>query len=148
MFSAAPASAQTATGTGAFTERPGDALSRNLRSLAANPKSVTALMGAGRAALDLGDPQAALTFFARAEEQLPRDGRIKMWIGTALVHLQQPHAALKFFRDAAELERRLARAHQGGRALRVGGEASQVARQSVARTLAESAGCGGLRRSR
>ena len=100
MFSAAPAAAQTA---GAFTERPDDALSRNLRSLAANPKSATALMGAGKAALELGDAQAALTFFARAEEQLPRDGRIKMWIGTALVHLQQPHAALKFFRDAADL---------------------------------------------
>jgi Flp pilus assembly protein TadD len=103
MLSAAPASAQTATGTGAFTERPDDALSRNLRSLAANPKSVTALMGAGKAAMDLGDAQAALTFFARAEEQLPRDGRIKMWIGSALVQLQQPHAALKFFRDAADL---------------------------------------------
>ena len=102
MLTTAPAAAQTAT-IGAFTERPGDALSRNLRSLATNPKSATALMGAGRAALDLGDAQAALTFFARAEEQLPRDGRIKMWIGTALVHLQQPHAALKFFRDAAEL---------------------------------------------
>jgi Flp pilus assembly protein TadD len=103
MFGAAPASAQTAATTGAFTERPDDALSRNLRSLAVNPKSVTALMGAGKAALDLGDAQAALTFFARAEEQLPQDGRIKMWIGTALVHLQQPHAALKFFHDAAEL---------------------------------------------
>jgi Flp pilus assembly protein TadD len=102
MLGAAPAWAQTAT-TGAFTERPDDALSRNLRSLAANPKSTPALMGAGKAALDLGDPQAALTFFARAEEQLPNDGRIKMWIGTALVQLQQPHAALKFFRDAAEL---------------------------------------------
>lgn len=102
MFSVAPAAAQTRT-TGAFTERPGDALSRNLRTLAANPKSASALMGAGKAALDLGDAQAALTFFARAEEQLPNDGRIKMWIGTALVHLQQPHAALKFFRDAAEL---------------------------------------------
>ncbi|HYD37347.1 MAG TPA: tetratricopeptide repeat protein [Allosphingosinicella sp.] len=102
MLSAAPAAAQTAA-IGAFTERPGDALSRNLKSLSTNPKSATALMGAGRAALELGDAQAALTFFARAEEQLPRDGRIKMWIGTALVHLQQPHAALKFFRDAADL---------------------------------------------
>ncbi|HYJ82425.1 MAG TPA: SPOR domain-containing protein, partial [Allosphingosinicella sp.] len=97
---AAPAAAQT---TGAFTESPNAALSRNLRSLAANPKSVTSLMGAGRAALDLGDAQAALTFFARAEEQMPRDGRVKMWIASALVQLQQPHAALKFFRDAAEL---------------------------------------------
>jgi Flp pilus assembly protein TadD len=103
MFTAAPASAQTGAATGAFTERPQQALSRNLRSLAANPKSVTALMGAGRAALDLGDPQAALTFFARAEEQMPRDGRVKMWIASALVQLQQPHAALKFFRDATDL---------------------------------------------
>jgi Flp pilus assembly protein TadD len=102
MLSAAPASAQTAT-VGPFTERPGDVLSRNLRTLAANPKSVTALMGAGKAALDLGDPQAALTFFARAEEQMPRDGKVKMWIGSALVQLQQPHAALKFFRDATDL---------------------------------------------
>jgi Flp pilus assembly protein TadD len=103
MLSAAPASAQTGIGTGAFTESPNAALSRNLRSLAANPKSVTALMGAGKAALELGDPQAALTFFARAEEQMPRDGRVKMWIAAALVQLQQPHAALKFFRDAADL---------------------------------------------
>jgi Flp pilus assembly protein TadD len=100
MYMTAPAAAQT---TGVFTERPDAALSRNLRSLAANPKSVTALMGAGKAALDLGDAQAALTFFARAEEQMPRDGRVKMWIASALVQLQQPHAALKFFRDAAEL---------------------------------------------
>jgi tetratricopeptide (TPR) repeat protein len=103
MFTAAPLSAQTGAATGAFTERPQQALSRNLRSLAANPKSVTALMGAGKAALDLGDPQAALTFFARAEEQMPRDGRVKMWIASALVQLQQPHAALKFFRDATDL---------------------------------------------
>jgi Flp pilus assembly protein TadD len=103
MFAAAPGSAQTGAATGVFTERPQAALSRNLRSLAANPKSVTALMGAGKAALELGDPQAALTFFARAEEQMPRDGRVKMWIGTALVQLQQPHAALKFFRDATDL---------------------------------------------
>ncbi|MGA9582967.1 MAG: SPOR domain-containing protein, partial [Allosphingosinicella sp.] len=103
MFTAAPGSAQTNAATGVFTERPQAALSRNLRTLAANPNSVSALMGAGKAALELGDPQAALTFFARAEEQMPRDGRVKMWIGTALVQLQQPHAALKFFRDAADL---------------------------------------------
>jgi Flp pilus assembly protein TadD len=103
MFTAAPASAQTGTATGAFTESPNAALSRSLRSLAANPKSATALMGAGKAALELGDPQAALTFFARAEEQMPRDGRVKMWIASALVQLQQPHAALKFFRDASDL---------------------------------------------
>ncbi|HEY0148942.1 MAG TPA: tetratricopeptide repeat protein [Allosphingosinicella sp.] len=94
---AAPAAAQT--GNPALDSR-GDALSRNLRSLSENPKSVTALMGAGKAALQLGDPQAAITFFGRAEEQAPRDGRIKMWLGSALVHLQQAQGALKFFAEA------------------------------------------------
>jgi Flp pilus assembly protein TadD len=80
-----------------------DTLSRNLRTLAANPRSMTALMGAGQAALRLGDGQAALTFFARAEELAPRDGRIKMWMGSALVQLEQARGALKFFKDATDL---------------------------------------------
>jgi Flp pilus assembly protein TadD len=84
-------------------ESPGDALSRNLKTLVANPHSVDALTGAGRAALAVGDAQAALGFLARAEDESPRDGRIKMWIASALVQLEQPHAALKFFKDAAEL---------------------------------------------
>ena len=97
LLSAVPAAAQT--GNPAL-DGPGEALSRNLRSLAENPKSITALMGAGKAALELGDPQAAITFFGRAEEQAPSDGRIKMWIGAALVQLQQPQGALKFFTEA------------------------------------------------
>ncbi|HEY0085588.1 MAG TPA: SPOR domain-containing protein [Allosphingosinicella sp.] len=97
LLSAAPGAAQT--GNPAL-DGPGEALSRNLRSLAENPKSITALMGAGKAALELGDPQAAITFFGRAEEQAPSDGRIKMWIGAALVQLEQPQGALKFFTEA------------------------------------------------
>jgi Flp pilus assembly protein TadD len=84
-------------------ESSGNALSRNLHTLAENPRSLPALMGAGQAALSLGDARAALTFFARAEEVAPRDGRIKMWMGSALVQLEQPKAALKFFRDATDL---------------------------------------------
>jgi Flp pilus assembly protein TadD len=98
-----PSMAAQPTMTGLPQENPGDALSRNLKTLAANPKSVDALTGAGRAALAVGDAQAALGFLARAEEESPRDGRIKMWIASALVQLEQPHAALKFFKDAAEL---------------------------------------------
>ncbi|HEX8669653.1 MAG TPA: SPOR domain-containing protein [Allosphingosinicella sp.] len=101
LFAAHPAGAQSPPA--AWPERPSDALSRNLRLLAQNPKSVGPLMGAGRAALDLGDPQAAITFFARAEEVSPRDGRIKMWIGSALVQLQQPRAAIRFFQEARSL---------------------------------------------
>jgi Flp pilus assembly protein TadD len=81
----------------------GDALARNLRLLSQDPKSLIALMGAGRASLEGGDAQAALTFFARAEEVAPRDGRIKMWIGSALVQLEQPRPALKFFDEAMAL---------------------------------------------
>lgn len=97
LLAAPPAVAQTGN---PGLDSPGDALSRNLRSLAENPKSLSALMGAGKAALELGDPQAAITFFGRAEEQAPRDGRIKMWIGASLVQLSQPQGALKFFAEA------------------------------------------------
>src|SRR4051794_30485863 len=64
-------------------ESSADALSRNLRTLSDNPRSLPALMGAGQAALGLGDARAALTFFARAEEVSARDGRIKMWMASA-----------------------------------------------------------------
>jgi tetratricopeptide (TPR) repeat protein len=100
LLSTAPLAAQT--GNPAM-DGPREALSRNLRSLAENPKSVQALMGAGRAALELGDPQASITFFGRAEEQAPRDGRIKMWIGAALLQLQQAQGGLKFFSEASSL---------------------------------------------
>jgi Flp pilus assembly protein TadD len=100
LMAAAPAAAQT--GNPAF-DTPGAALSRNLKSLAENPRSLSALMGAGKAALDLGDPQGAINFFGRAEEQAPRDGRIKMYIGAALVQLQQPSGAHKFFQEAVSL---------------------------------------------
>ena len=100
MAGATPASAQTGNQA---QDTPGDALSRNLRSLSENPKSIVALMGAGKAALDLGDAQAAITFFGRAEEQAPRDGRVKMWLGASLVQLQQAQGALKFFAEAISL---------------------------------------------
>ncbi|MFL6858647.1 MAG: tetratricopeptide repeat protein, partial [Allosphingosinicella sp.] len=80
-----------------------DALSRYLHDLADNPRSVAALTGAGKAALDMGDAQAALAFFARAEDAAPRDGRVKAMMGAALVQLEQPRAALKFFTDAVQL---------------------------------------------
>jgi hypothetical protein len=100
VFAASPGQAQTAS---SFQESPAAALSRHLTSLAANPRSLSPLMGAGRAALELGDAQAALTFFGRAEELAPQDGRIKMWIGSALVHLQQADGAQTFFAQAASL---------------------------------------------
>lgn len=90
-------------GTPSYRESPSDALARNLRGLAESPRNVGLLIGAGNAALEMGDPQAALTFFARAEHEAPRDGRIKAGMGSAFVLTEQPHAAIKFFSDAVAL---------------------------------------------
>ena len=84
-------------------EDPGTALSRNLTAIAADPRNVAALAGAGKAAIALGDPQSALSFYVRAEEIAPRDGRIKAGIGSALVMVEQPQTALTFFDNALAL---------------------------------------------
>jgi Flp pilus assembly protein TadD len=86
-----------------YREDAAAALARHLRALAAEPRSLGALMGAGKAALQVGDPQAAITFFARAEEIAPRDGRIKAGFGSAFLAMEQPASALKFFDEAVGL---------------------------------------------
>jgi Flp pilus assembly protein TadD len=103
LLHVAPAWAAQPGGGGAPEAPASDSLSRNLHELADNPRSLSALTGAGKAALDAGDAQAALTFFARAEDVAPQDGRVKMWIGATLVQLEQPRAAMKFFTDAVQL---------------------------------------------
>ncbi len=102
-LAALPAAAGAQTARAAYQEDAGSALTRHLRSLADNPRSLHALMGAAGAALELGDPQAAVTFFARAEEVAPRDPRIKAGFGSAFLQMEQPQSALKFFQDARSL---------------------------------------------
>jgi tetratricopeptide (TPR) repeat protein len=98
---AAPAAAQPVYS--ALQEDPGTALSRHLKTLAESPRNLGALTGAAKAALELGDVQAAATFYARAEEVAPRDGRIKAGLGSAFLAMEQAQAALKFFEDARTL---------------------------------------------
>jgi tetratricopeptide (TPR) repeat protein len=86
-----------------YKEDAGTALNRHLRTLADQPRNLQALTGAGKAALQLGDPQAALTFFARAEEIAPRDGRVKAGMGSAFLAMEQPIPAMKFFDEAMAL---------------------------------------------
>jgi tetratricopeptide (TPR) repeat protein len=81
-------------------ERPADRLSRYLHELAADPTSLSALIGAGQAALDVGDGNAALGFFARADEHSSRNGQIKAGLARALLMVDNPREALKMF-DAA-----------------------------------------------
>lgn len=82
---------------------PGADVRRNLTAVGSNAQSVSALVDAGRDALRLGDSQAALTFFSRAEGLAPRDPRVKAGIASAMVHVGQPQAALGLFQEAAAL---------------------------------------------
>jgi Flp pilus assembly protein TadD len=91
---------------------PIDPLAMNLKILAQNPYDVNALTRAGIGALEVGDPQAAIGFLARAEELSPRDGKIKAALGTALTMVERPEEALTTFAEALTLgvfEREIAR---------------------------------------
>ncbi len=82
---------------------PVNTLSVHLRTLAANPRNLFALLGAGQAAIDVGDPNAALGFFARAEEIDPRSAKAKAGLASALVMLEKPDDALRVFGEAVSL---------------------------------------------
>lgn len=82
---------------------PAEALGRYLRVLARDPGDLEALSGAGAAALAVGDADAAINFYVRAQKIAPRDGQIKAGLGSALVQKEQPRMALKLFDDAVDL---------------------------------------------
>lgn len=76
-------------------------LNAALTRLAANPRDVSALLDAGNAALALGDTDAALGFYGRADQLSPNDPRIKTALASALVRNEDPFAAIPLF-EAAE----------------------------------------------
>lgn len=78
-------------------------LTSALSRIAANGSDVQALTQAGRAALSLGDPRAALGFLARAESLAPRDPIIKAALGATMVQLEDPNQAMRFFEAAIAL---------------------------------------------
>ncbi|WP_298687214.1 SPOR domain-containing protein [uncultured Sphingomonas sp.] len=108
LLSAAPA-ALAQYPTGAVVQslpRPGDPaelLAQALRTLAVEPGNLAALTAAGHNALVLGDPNAAVGFFGRAQEIAPHDGRVKAGLGSALVELEKPQDALRLFAEASRL---------------------------------------------
>jgi hypothetical protein len=110
----ATAQAQASFPPGAVVQAPdsGAELRRHLADLGANPRNLSSLIGAGRAAVAVGDGNAAIGFFGRAEEIAPRDARVKAGMASAFVLLEQPQAALRFFAEAQQLgapEQELAR---------------------------------------
>lgn len=86
-----------------YAESPADALARNMRVLATSPKSFEALIGAGRAALALGDTHAAAGFFGRAEEVHPASPLPHAGMGAAMVIEGDAPASLAYFGRAQQL---------------------------------------------
>jgi hypothetical protein len=79
-----------------------------LRTLASDPKDFATLIGAGRAALELGDAQAAAGFFARADEVNPRSPLPQAGMGAVQVISGNAQAALPYFTRAQRLGATLA----------------------------------------
>lgn len=78
-------------------------LQNALQRLALNPGDIDALIDGGNAALLLGDPQAALGFFARADEMSPGNGRVKAGLASSLLLNENPYEALRLFEEAKRL---------------------------------------------
>src|SRR5688500_16670291 len=93
-----PVSAQMA-----WREPPAAALDRHIRVLARSPKDFLALIGAGKAALELGDTHAAVGFFGRADEVFPRSPLPQAGMGAAMVSDGDAYGAMRYFARAAQL---------------------------------------------
>ncbi len=76
-------------------------LNTALRRLSRNSRNVSALIEAGEASLAVGDIDAAIGFFGRAEELSPENPRVKVGLAGAYVRQQRPIEALALF-DAAQ----------------------------------------------
>lgn len=96
-------SAVHALGLQGYAESPADAMARYVRILADSPRDFNALVGAGKASLDLGDAQSAAGFFGRAEEINPGSPIPQAGMGAALVMTGDPQAALTYFARAEQL---------------------------------------------
>ncbi len=74
-----------------------------MRRIAMRPTDIDALNDAGNAALLLGDGNAALNFFTRANVLQPSSGRIKAGLAAATVRTENPFEALRLFDEAVKL---------------------------------------------
>jgi Flp pilus assembly protein TadD len=74
-----------------------------LNQLAKNPQDLEALIAAGRASLDLGDVQAAIGFFQRADTLWPGSVRVKTGLAGAYALADDPITAIDLFNQAEKL---------------------------------------------
>src|SRR5260221_14752097 len=98
---AAPVTAQGSYSP--YDESASAALARYVRTLASDPTDFQSLIGAGRAALALGDAQAAAGFFARADDANPNSPLPQAGMGAVSVANGDPQAALPYFQRAQRL---------------------------------------------
>ena len=101
LLAAMPVSAQGSYST--YDESASAALARYVRTLASSPRDFTTLIHAGRAALELGDIQAAAGFFARADDINPRSPLPQAGMGAVSAANGDPQAALGYFVRAQQL---------------------------------------------
>ena len=87
----------------AYREPPAAALDRHIRVLARSPKDFLALIGAGKAALELGDNHAAVGFFGRADEVFPSSPLPQAGLGAAMVSDGDAYGAMQYFDRARQL---------------------------------------------
>lgn len=78
----------------------GQALNAALARLARDPRDLEALIDAGKAALGMGDVDAAVGFFARADQLSPNNMRVKAGLAGALVRSENPYDAIPLFAEA------------------------------------------------
>ena len=74
-----------------------------MRRISFNPSDADAMADAGNASLALGDANAALNFFTRANALRPGNSRIVSGLATATVRTENPFEALRLFDQAVRL---------------------------------------------
>lgn len=82
------------------SSRGTSALNSALQRLASNPRDAAALVDAGFAALEIGDVDAAVGFFSRADAVDPGNARAQAGLGAAYVRSENPYDALLMFEEA------------------------------------------------
>lgn len=76
------------------------ALNSALARLGRDPRDLDALIDAGKAAVAMGDIDAALGFFGRADQLSPENMRVKAGLAAALVRSENPYDAIPLFAEA------------------------------------------------
>lgn len=100
---AVPVSSAAAQYGASAISDPNAVLADSMKRLAREPKSLEALVAAGRASLELGDLQSAAGFFGRADEAYPSSPYPKIGMGAALAMGGDAGGALAMFDRAQAL---------------------------------------------